>query len=82
MPCHSERIGPPSNEPLMKVLPKVAIPLQGIGAPGPLVGSIDDQVGFVFKGPAVGSKVDRERLGQGSQANSQFSSGAGAKAPS
>ena len=66
----------------MEELPKVAIPLQGIGAPGPELGGIKDGIGFVAESSTVCSKVNREGLGKGSQSNSKLGPGAGSKAPS
>ncbi len=66
----------------MEELPKVAIPLQGIGAPGPQLGAIKDGISFVAESPTVCSKVNREGLGKGSQTDSKLGPGAGSKAPS
>ena len=66
----------------MEELPEVAIPLQGIGAPGPLLGGSKDAISFVAEGPTVCPTVNREGLGNGSQTDSKLGPGAGSKAPS
>ena len=82
MPRNSKGVRNTSNKPFMEELPKVTIPLQGIGAPGPLLGCSKDELSFVAESPTVGCKVNREGLGKGSQADSKLGPGAGSKAPS
>ena len=79
---HLKRVGPSRNKPLMKVLPQITIPLQGIGAPGPQARGSNNGASLVAECPAVGGEVNWEMLGQGSQSHSKLCSGAGPKATS
>ena len=82
VPRDPERVGSSRNKPIMKMLPWITIPLQGMGAPGPQVRRSNDGIGLVAERPAVTCKVHRKRLGHGSQPNSKLCSGARVKAAS